>query len=280
MWDVSKSVSAATQAVFILGLSSDIGKELATRYLRNGYIVTGTYRNSQNIVDLIDVPGLHLFDCDVANRESVAALTRNLRVLGIQWNTFISCVGTMEPIGNFFTCDFNAWEQSVIVNSTAQLRVLHALYPYRRQNQVSHVVFFAGGGTNSPFTNYSAYCVSKILLIKMCELLDDENMDLNVFIVGPGWVRTKIHKQTVDNPTDAGHSYERTIEFLESENHGTSYEDIYNCINWCIAGGRDIAGGRNFSVAHDPWRRVGKQLIEQLRGDLNKFKLRRFRNEE
>ena len=30
--------------------------------------------------------------------------------------------------------------------------------------------YSAGGGTNNPFTNYSAYCVSKIALIKMCEL--------------------------------------------------------------------------------------------------------------
>ena len=145
---------------------------------------------------------------------------------------------------------------------------------------MSHVVFFAGGGTNNPFTNYSAYCVSKILLIKMCELLDDENTDLNVFIVGPGWVRTKIHDQTLDNPKGAGNSYERTLEFLESEGSGTSYEDIYDCINWCIAKGRDVAGGRNFSVVYDTWRQGGEQLAEQLRGDSDKFKLRRFGNED
>ena len=268
------------KTVFILAVSSDIGRALTERYSRNGYTVVGTYRNIVTVQDLIEQPGIYLFPCDIRRAESVKSAIDEYSRLSQPWDIFISCVGTLEPIGNFFTCDFDAWEQSVIANSTAQLRVLHALYPYRRQNQVSHVVFFAGGGTNSPFTNYSAYCVSKILLIKMCELLDDENKDLNVFIVGPGWVRTKIHDQTLDNPREAGNSYERTLEFLESEGSGTSYEDIYDCINWCIARGRDVAGGRNFSVVYDSWRQNGEQLTEHLCGDSNKFKLRRFRNEE
>ena len=50
----------------------------------------------------------------------------------------------------------------------------------------------AGGGTNNPFTNYSAYCVSKIALIKMCELIDDEYKNLNVFIIGPGLLKPKL----------------------------------------------------------------------------------------
>lgn len=270
----------ASETVFILGISSDIGKSLAERYLRRGSTVVGTYRNPQNVVDLADGPRRHLLSCDVADKASVVALTRYYHTLGLQWSTFISCVGTEEPIGNFFACDFDAWEQSVIVNSMAQLRVLHTLYPFRRQGQVSHVVFFAGGGTNNPFTNYSAYCASKILLIKMCELLDDENKDLNVFVIGPGWVRTKIHKQTLDHPAGARQNYQRTIEFLRSEAPGTSYDDIYDCINWCIAQGRDVAGGRNFSVVHDPWRQGGEPLAEQLRGDPDMFKLRRFGNKK
>ena len=48
-----------------------------------------------------------------------------------------------------------------------------------------------------PFDNYSAYCVGKLLLIKMTELLDSECPDLQVSIIGTGWVNTKIHRQTL-----------------------------------------------------------------------------------
>ena len=111
-------------------------------------------------------------------------MIREYAALDQPWNLFVSAAGTMEPIAPFFSADFDVWEQSVTVNSTAQLRVLHGLWPQRSRDPVD-VMLMAGGGTNNPFTNYSAYCVSKIALIKMCELLDDEEDDLNIFIIGP-----------------------------------------------------------------------------------------------
>ncbi len=266
------------QNVFVLGASSDIGRALVVRFLEAGCRVTGTYRNKSAIEDLVDLPNLHLVCCRVDDQVSISQAVHSFSVGGGKWDTFVSSIGTEEPIGPFFENDFDAWESSVIVNSTAQLRVLHQLYPYRTVQQTCNVVFFAGGGTNNPFPNYSAYCVSKILLIKMCELLDNEYKDLNVFILGPGFVRTKIHLQTLAKGLHAGQNYQRTMEFLRPENPGTSIDDIYECINWGITQGREVVGGRNFSVVHDLWRRGGIQLIEQLREDPDKFKLRRSGN--
>lgn len=261
--------------VFILGASSDIGTALVERFVRSDHNVIGTYRDINRIQHLIKIPGCNFLHCDVSDPKSIRAAVHEYEDMSLTWDIFISSIGLTEPIGSFFSCDFDAWEQSVIINSTAQLRMLHTLYNYRRKGQVSNAVFFAGGGTNNPFTNYSAYCVSKILLIKMCELLDDENKDLNTFIVGPGWVRTKIHQQTLSNPEAAGHNFERVADFMNSQNIGTSMDDIFDCINWCISKGRDVTGGRNFSVVHDPWRGGGEELAKQLKERTNKFKLRR-----
>jgi len=271
-----KRLKPSKKNVFILGIGSDIGRELAERYSKDGYFVMGTYRHKSSVKKLLFSPDIHLFKCDIAKKSSVESCVEKYKSSAKPWDIFISCVGSMEPIGNFFKCDFNGWEQSVILNSTAQLRFLHEIYPLRNKGKFCHVVFFAGGGTNNPFTNYSAYCSSRIMLIKMCELLDDENPDLNVFIVGPGWVRTKIHAQTLNSRTNAGDNYERTKEFLKSNNPGTDYQNIYDCINWCISKGNSVAGGRNFSVVHDPWHNQESSLVRQLRNDPDKFKLRRF----
>ena len=265
--------------VFILGIGSGIGEALARLYIKNGYSVTGTYRHAGSVKELSSVSGVRLLKCDVSSRASVKRCLDAYKKSARPWNIFISCVGTMEPIGRFFDCDFDDWETSVAVNSLAQLRFLHGIYPFRHKRGVSHAVFFAGGGTNNPLPNYSAYCASKIMLIKMCELLDNENPDLNVFIVGPGWVRTRIHAQTLDSRSRAGGNYERTRKFLASNEPGTDLRDIYDCINWGIAEGKPVAGGRNFSVVHDPWRGKVTALARRLRGDQDKFKLRRFKNE-
>lgn len=198
--------------------------------------------------------------------------------LGLEWDLFISTVGTMEPIGPWASLDFDAWEHSVMVNSLAQLRVLHGLYPHRRAAGVVHAAFFAGGGTNNPFTNYSAYCVSKIMLIKMCELIDDEVPDVNAFIIGPGFLPTKIHDQTFANPAGAGENVDKTKRFYEMSGKTATYRDLYDCIDWCVAGGRDVAGGRNFSAVHDPWKDAGDELAAELRRDRDRYKLRRAGN--
>ena len=272
--------SKAIKTVFILGIGSDIGRSLAEQYSDEGYVVIGTCRSKGSVLGLEENPNITILQCNLAEVNAIDALFEDYRRLSTPWDLFISCIGNMNPIGRFFDLAFHEWQQSVIVNSVAQLHVLHGMYPLRRRGALCHVALMAGGGTNGTFRNYSAYCVSKIALIKMCELLDDENPDLNIFIVGPGWVRTKIHNQTIGNEVGSGENYRRTLEFFQSNNPGTSLKDIRKCIDWCIGEGKEGASGRNFSVVNDYWRSMGGELGKQLRRNINKFKLRRFLNEE
>lgn len=267
-----------TKTVFILAASADIGRELARFYAGDGCHVVGTFRSPASVADLQGNANITLLPCDVGSPQSVRRMLDEYVSLGMPWDVFVSAVGVLDPIGPWISLDFDAWERSVIVNSLAQLRVLHGLYPHRRQGCDVHAAFFAGGGTNNPFTNYSAYCVGKIALIKMCELLDDEVPGLNAFIVGPGFVPTKIHKQTLADPSRAGLNFQKTLDFHHASGQGVSYRDIYECINWCVLQGRDVAGGRNVAVAHDPWQGGGAALAADLRQDRNRFKLRRAGN--
>jgi NAD(P)-dependent dehydrogenase (short-subunit alcohol dehydrogenase family) len=230
--------------VFILGENSDIGKALAERYRAD--------------------------NCRVVLTSSVPPIPGEAR----GWDKFISCIGTMEPIGKFTDLSFEAWAESIRVNVLHQLRIFHLLYPHRRPDAEVGAMFFAGGGTNGPMTNYSAYCASKIFMIKMAELLDDECSDLNVFTIGPGFVKTKIHGETFRAKDRAGPGLPKTLDFMKTE--GTSYDDIYACAEWCFAQGKAVAGGRNFSLVHDAWRGDGAaSLGASLRSDPDLFKLRR-----
>jgi NAD(P)-dependent dehydrogenase (short-subunit alcohol dehydrogenase family) len=262
--------------VFILSASSDIGASLARHHLEKGAQVLGTYRRALP-ADLEAHPRFRSLRCDAVHPDSHGEIAGFLSKAGRPWDIFISCIGQLEPVGLFFENEFESWASAFEVNSTAQLRALHAAYPFRRTGGC-HAVFFAGGGTNNPFRAYSAYCLGKIALIKMCELLDDEAPDLNAFIVGTGWVRTKIHEQTLQAGARAGANFEATGRFLENTSAGTSLDDIAAMIDWGIARGRSVAGGRNFSVVHDGWRDGGQALAQRLRDDPHAYKLRRHGN--
>lgn len=261
----------------VFGASADIGRNICEMLLGDGHSVLGTFRHDFPEHDsLAAKPGMTLLQCDLTSAEDVGRLAGHVRRAGFGWSLLFSAVGTSEPIGRFFELDFSEWQRSIDINFTAQLHGLHALYPLRDRTRITDVALLAGGGTNNPFRCYSAYCVAKIGLIKMCELLDDEAEDINIFILGPGFVRTKTHFETLQAGSKAEGNLERVRQFIESGNQGTRFEDIYACLRWAREQGRSVVGGRNISVVHDPWG--DKSLTVELLKDKDMYKLRRARN--
>jgi NAD(P)-dependent dehydrogenase (short-subunit alcohol dehydrogenase family) len=261
--------------IIVLGASSDIGAHLAEHHLRRGAEVIGTYRSRSLRSKDLEVAGARLFSVDINSGSDVKSFADQLKASCFRWDTLISAPGLLDPIGPFFSTNFDDWESSVITNSLAQLRVLHAINGMRNQNNLSKVIFFAGGGTNGPFDNYSAYCIGKLALIKMTELLDSECPNLQVSIIGTGWVNTKIHQQTLAAGDAAGLNFDKTRQFVSSDiKHGASLETVAECVDWCLNAPRNAVGGKNFSLVHDDWR--SSKFIEALISDQNKYKLRRF----
>lgn len=144
--------------------------------------------------------------------------------------------------------------------------------------KVPSVLLFAGGGTNNATVNYSAYTISKIASIKMCELLDAEIADTRFVIVGPGWVKTKIHQATLAAGEKlAGANYQKTI-FKMASNECTPMDEVMDCCEWLFNSPRELVSGRNFSTVFDKWGSPELQIA--LAKDLNMYKLRRYGNNQ
>jgi NAD(P)-dependent dehydrogenase (short-subunit alcohol dehydrogenase family) len=263
-----------SEVVFISSITSDIGLHCARRYAADGCEVYGTYRSTKLLPELSFVPPERLYFADLRDAASVDEAAAKFNATGRQWNTFMSCAAQPGPLTSFFRTGFDEWSQSVHVNAIEQLRALHAIGTSMAAGG-ANAVFYAGPATNNAVANFSPLALSKIMLIKMCELLDAENPDLNAFIVGPGWTRTKTHFDIINDPGVSKEKYDETVRFLETQT-GTNLDDIYDCIRWCSAQGRKVAGGRNFSVVHDCWG--DKALAAQLLRDSDMYKLRRHGN--
>lgn len=262
--------------VIILGINADIGRNIAKYFLKDNFSVIGTYRKKKPILnDFANLKNLKLIKCDINTKKDIHKISSYLKHNKIKWDILFSSIGTTVPIGNFFKLNFNDWKKSINTNFLSQLEVLHKIYPHKNKFK-SNVVYLAGGGTNNPFTNYSAYCVAKIGLIKMCELIDDEDKYLNIFIIGPGFTKTKTHLETIQAGKLAGKNLNKVKNFLNSKNPGTSFQKIYECARWGISSGKKIVSGRNFSVVHDKW--ANDNLKKRLIMDKNMYKLRRYKN--
>lgn len=225
----------------IIGLTSDIGRGIESNLLADGWEVYGTSTN-YNLGNIIKL--------DLADSTQLNSFSRHATQYD-NWSLLFFIAGTMEPIGPFFETNLDDWENSLRINVLSQIKILQILWPYRSKYVEPNVCFLAGGGTNSSFDNYSSYCLSKIMLIKFVELMASENSDSKFFIIGPGFMKTKIHNQTLKANTRAGRNLEKTALFMEG--NGTSISRLYKHIMWCINQPKDAISGRNFSTVHDPW---------------------------
>lgn len=262
----------------IISASSDIGAAICNRWQSKGWHVYGTYRTKSPAVVELDNRGVKLVHCDLSDVTSIRDACSQLRALCPQWDVLVMCPGTQDPVGVFSECSFDKWEESLRVNFSSQMRIIHELLPIRHTGAVIEpvVLLFTGGGTNDAPPNYSAYIVSKIALIKMCELLDAEMPDTRFAIIGPGWVKTKIHESTLRAGTRAGANYQRTIEKLAS-NQCTPVDTVLDCCDWVVNASRRFVSGRNFSVMFDEWGT--EELSKMLAENLDMYKLRRYGND-
>ena len=238
----------------------------------------GTGRDLSRLGDLTADSGVVPIRCDVAHEDQIETVAAILNERALGWDMFIGAVGQLSPIGPFFETDRAAWHRSAALNGHRQLALLHAIHPFRRARPFARVAFLVGGAINRSFPCYSAYSLGKLALVKFCELIHDECPDIHSVAVGTGWVATKIHRQTLAAAASAGENLARTEEFLARNEQGTSMEDIMACLDWCFGQDRDVTGGRNISIVHDPWRGGGADLAAALRRDADKFKLRRHAN--
>ncbi len=262
----------------VISATSGIGEALCKSWAKKGWRVFGTYRSHSSAVEALEQEsGIKLVPCDLASVSSIQKACNLLKSICDEWDILVFAAGTLDPIGPFESVDFEEWEKSLQVNFTQQMRILHTLLPVRnKKSQKSSVLFFAGGGANSAVVNYSSYAISKISLTKMCEFLDAEIPDTNFSIVGPGWVKTKIHESTLKAGRErAGINFDKTKDRLE----GTEWvpmDQVIECCTWIVTTQSSGVKGRNFSVAHD---RFGTRELERaLENDPDMYKLRRSKN--
>jgi len=266
------------RTAIIISATSDIGTAMSLRWLNRGWSVLGTYRTTSRAVDELESHGASLVLCDLSDPTSIREACAGIRSAGPHWDILAVCAGSLEPVGAFAECDFDEWEASVIVNFTSHMRVIHELLPSKNSGSALGpcVLLFAGAGTNDAPVNYSAYIASKITMMKMCELLDAEISDTRFFIVGPGWVKTKIHDSTLRAGAMAGSNYQRTVDRLEGD-EWTQMDTVLDCCDWLVEAPREVVSGRNFSVVFDKWGT--EELQTRLTQDRSMYKLRRSGNE-
>jgi len=265
---------ANAKKILIAGIGSDIGFALAEYWLKQGHRVVGTFRERTVKIESFSSKLEGLSYCDFNDKKSISNCLSELGKVAHGWDALVVCPATMEPISLFEKTDIDAWIDSFSLNFLSIARFMHGALQFKSKVGRPAVINFAGGGSNSAPQNLSAYVCAKIALTKLTELLAAENLTVNFTILGPGWVKTKIHDEMLAASGASDMQISETKRRLE-EGDFVPMERILFCCDWLLKSGQEVSG-RNFSAEHDL---IGNEkLNEFLKSNENFYKLRRYGN--
>lgn len=248
--------------------SSDIGKILIKKISSKNKIISTFFRGSH-----LKRGNIFNYKLNINNLSEINNFSKLNEIKN--WDVIIMLPGTLEPIGKFSNISDDNWVESININFTNQYLLLKKILKYRNiKNKNKSVIFFAGGGINNNVEDKTPYTVSKIAQIKMSEILDNEYDDIKFVSIGPGFVNTKIHKQSLKNKKNSFENYLNTMKRLKRKNVPT--KKVVDCIFKIIKSEKKIFGGRNISVENDEWNK--NNFLDNLKNDQNIYKLRRNLN--
>ena len=249
----------------IISGSSDIGdsiiKKLKNTKIVSTYNLSEPKKNKKNIV----FERLNINNLDEIDEYSKKKINNN-------WTNLIILPATQLPIGLADEVNPREWLTSINLNFTNQIYLLLKLLKKRSKSGFKRVILWSGTGSNNAPKYYSAYTVSKIALTKITELFDAELKDCIFSVIGPGWVKTKIHNETLKNKKKARDNY-HTTKLHFKKNIFNSMESVVKCLLTLMKLPKEAVGGRNFSVQYDKW--ADTKFSDFLISDQNIYKLRR-----
>ncbi len=185
--------------VLITGANRGLGLEFCRQYAADGWQVIACCRNPDDAFDLNNLaghyPSVQLEALDVAALEQIDALSRKLAASSI--DVLINNAGIYADTKNngFGQLDYQAWAQSLLVNTQAPMKMAEALLPQIGRSDKKLIVNISslmGSIADNDSGGSIFYRSSKAALNAAMKSLAIElqPQSIGVLIFHPGWVRT------------------------------------------------------------------------------------------
>ena len=185
--------------VFITGINSGIGLEVARIFLVEGFAVTGVVRSLHNlsegfqeIADQVDVK-----EVDLSQRQQVQALCADLKDHVFD---YIVLNAGIAKIVSTHEETLDELEATMQTNLMSNMQIVRAFLPNALTHQ-SKIVFVSSLSAHIPAQNFSSYAASKAGLSQYYHSLKREYPDLSLLCLEPGAIDTPLHVKSGNNPT-------------------------------------------------------------------------------
>ena len=185
------------KTVILTGASSGIGREIATRLVKNhSCTVYGIARREGVLCDLRAELGEKFIPTpmDIIIKQGWYDLASSLQEKNIAVDILINCAGVLPKFASVGKSSAQDTENALTVNFLSQVWACEALLPIIKKSPQGAIISFSSSSALCPFAGVSAYCASKSASRAYFECMARENKEIYVASVMNGFVKTDIMK--------------------------------------------------------------------------------------
>jgi NAD(P)-dependent dehydrogenase (short-subunit alcohol dehydrogenase family) len=258
----------------ITGAGRGIGQAIAVAFAREGARVVLGARNEAELRETgarVEAAGSEplIVPTDVtdraqAERLAAAAVERFGRI-----DILVNNAGISGPIGPLQDNDIAEWVDTINVNLTGTFLVCRAVIPVMVGQGSGRIINLSGAGAANAWSNMSAYCSSKVAVVRLTEVLAQEleQKGITVNALGPGSVHTTMWDKMTEDAAQAGATFIHETGLRVTSGGGASIDECAELAVWLA--GEESAGltGRLISAATDDFRGLPPRIAEIMAGD-------------
>lgn len=213
--------------VLVTGAGRGVGRAIARRFARDGYVVAAAGPTAAALGDTCEVIAAahgHAvpFVCDVTARDAVrSTVDATERELGAI-EVLVNNAGISES-APFVAMDDEVWDRTLAVNLTGAYNCMRAVVPRMFDRRRGRVINIASTAGRVGYAYTAAYTASKhgLLGLTRAVALEAAGRGVTVNAICPGWIDTGMTAASIDRIVQkTGRTEEAARQALERMNPG------------------------------------------------------------
>ncbi len=262
------------QVAVITGAGRGIGRAIALSYAREGANLTLAARSQPGLDEALAAATEIGADAiavstDITSQTSVQHMVRSTVERFGRIDVLVNNAGISGPIGPLQENDIDDWVDTINVNLTGTFLVCRAVIPVMLEQGGGRIINLAGAGVANAWSNMSAYCASKVAVVRMTEVLAQEleGKGISVNALGPGSVHTSMWEKMTEQAAEAGADFIHELGQRVLSGGGAPIDDCAELAVWLASGESGTLTGRIISAAADDFRSLEPRIEEIMAGD-------------
>lgn len=188
---------SAMKNILVTGATRGIGREITELLIEKNNFVYGVYKSDTKAAKLLQQKypeRVKMMQYDLSNSKEITKLIQELKL--VKLDGIVNNAGVIY-FSNWEELNFKEWEETLAVNLTAPLKLVHGLR--KNLNKLSSIVNISSVDAFCAAYDSVAYAVSKAGLISLTKSLSAilGLQGIRVNAIAPGWVETEMTKETM-----------------------------------------------------------------------------------